>query len=246
TLVRPTFQLAPILAGAALLFSDRARRIAIPAGVVMALSSMLVIAPWILRNYNRFHEVGPVSSNFGLTLLSSNHPDSDGIYMETRQIGVELTPISQDKLQRKLALEYIAANPSLFVSRTAKRIVYMWGGETSIPDTAYGPDPPFSDEVRQLLRASVQLFWAAFVAACCFGALRLLKTWTFEEVPVVWASLVILLAFCVHALLEPAARHHMALLPLLAGLYLPGYSLWLNERHAHDSQSGAAGNGSKS
>jgi Dolichyl-phosphate-mannose-protein mannosyltransferase len=226
-LVRPTFVVVPILIGLAFWISGQRFWRSAAAGAVILLASLAVIAPWTWRNYERFHALALVSTNLGVTLLSSNHAQSDGIWMETMDIGKDLDPINQDKLQRRMAMEYIAADPARFLLNTFKRIVYMWGEDTEIPDMAYGSTPWFGQKIRQALRAVVQLFWVLFAVAVCLGSRRFAHTWTFREAPVWWALLLAALIFCTHAIIEPSARHHLAIIPLLAGIYLPSYGSWL-------------------
>jgi 4-amino-4-deoxy-L-arabinose transferase-like glycosyltransferase len=232
SLVRPTFVAAPVVMALALWLSRHSVWRSGLAGLVILVSGLLVIAPWTWRNYQHFHKFALISTNFGVTLLSSNHPDSDGIWMETMDIGKQLDPVSQDKLQMRMARQSIAANPGLFVRRTVKRVVYMWGGETSIPDAALGDEQAANLKIRQGLRVIVQIAWASFVVACCLGLSRFRLCLNEHAAPVAWSLLWAGFLFCIHAVLEPAARHHMALIPFLAAAYLPAYGAWLTRSPA--------------
>jgi hypothetical protein len=226
-LVRPTFVIAPVLMAVCLALSAYKPARALAAGATMFICMLAVIAPWTWRNYQMFHGFALISTNFGSTLLSSNHPLSDGIYMHTEEFGRGLDPIEAGKVEQKMAMDAIKADPARFVRLSFKRIVYMWGAETNIADEAYGPNPALGQGFRQALRALVQLFWVAFVFACVLGTPYFLQTWTFREVAVLWAILWSLAIWCLHAVIEPQGRHHMALIPLLAGIYLPSYEKWI-------------------
>src|SRR4051812_40132510 len=46
--------------------------------IFVGLAMIAVIAPWTYRNYLIFHELVPVSTNGGLTLLTGNNPSANG------------------------------------------------------------------------------------------------------------------------------------------------------------------------
>ncbi len=226
-LVRPTMIIFPVLLACALVVAARSVRKAVVPVLITALAMALTIAPWTVRNYLHFHEFAPISTNFGWVLLSANHPDSDGIYMEVAQIGKGLSHVEQDRLQRRLAIQAIASNPLLFAKRVVMRVIVQWGGETSIVDSIFGMTPSFGQTVRQVLRALAQLAWVWFVCAWCISVARSRTMPLFNELPIVWVVCLTALIFVMHSILEPIARHHLPLLPFAAGISLPAYGSWL-------------------
>ncbi|MBZ5637114.1 MAG: glycosyltransferase family 39 protein [Acidobacteriia bacterium] len=226
-LVRPTMVIFPALVACALVVAVHSVRKAVAPVLITTLAMALAIAPWTIRNYLRFHEFALISTNFGGVLLSANHPESDGIYMEVSQIGKGLSRVEQDRLQRRLAVQSILSNPRLFAKRVVMRIIVQWGGETSIVDSVFGTTPSFGQTVRQLLRSLAQLAWVWFLSAWCIGVVRLRTMPLLNDLPISWVVCLTALIFVMHSILEPIARHHLPLLPFAAGISLPAYGDWL-------------------
>ncbi len=142
--------------------------------------------------------------------------------MQTMDIGSNLDPAAQDKLQRRLAVQAIVADPLHFGAQSLKSIVYMWGAETSIPDAAFDLSRT-SPRAAFGLRVVVQILWVAFVVACCLGRPSFTPERTISQAPILFILLWTRFLFCLLAVIEPAARHHMTVIPRLAGLFLPSY-----------------------
>jgi hypothetical protein len=228
-LVRPTLLVFPALLAAALVGAAYSLRKIVAPVLVTTLVMGLAIVPWTIRNYLHFHELVLISANFGVTLLSPNHPDSNGIYMDQMPSfagkGLSFTEI--DRQAMHMAIQSIKSNPMLFAKRSVLRIIVEWGGETSIVDSMFGVTPEFGQTVRQLLRAITQLAWVVFLCACCIGVARARTIPFFTEFPILWAVCLTALIFVIHSILEPISRHHLPVLPFLAGISLPGYGEWL-------------------
>ncbi len=115
-----------------------------------ALAAVIVMAPWIGRNYTVFHRFIPVRSGFGLELYignngysqrwvnSSLHPNHNDAELSEYERDGEIAYMSH-KLQQGKA--YIHAHPGWFAWMTFRRIVYMWTGYWSF-DRAYLKDEP--------------------------------------------------------------------------------------------------------
>jgi len=86
---------------------------------------MLVISPWIVRNYAVFHRLIPIRDNFGLELWVGNGHDTDFSILkvtEFNQLGE--IPFMESKRQR--ALQFIQAHPAEFLRAMAWRSVRFW------------------------------------------------------------------------------------------------------------------------
>ena len=86
---------------------------------------MLVISPWIVRNYAVFHRLIPIRDNFGLELWVGNGHDTDFSILkvtEFNQLGE--IPLMESKRQR--ALQFIQAHPAEFLRAMAWRSVRFW------------------------------------------------------------------------------------------------------------------------
>jgi len=115
-----------------------------------ALAAIVMMAPWIGRNYEVFHHFIPVRSGFGLELYIGNngystrwvnsalHPNhSDAELGEYERVG----EVAYMDHKREQAMGYIRAHPGWYAWMTARRIVYMWTGYWSF-DHAYLKDEP--------------------------------------------------------------------------------------------------------
>jgi 4-amino-4-deoxy-L-arabinose transferase-like glycosyltransferase len=102
------------------------------------LAFMLIISPWLVRNYLTFSELVFIRSNFGVELHVANYEGSAGL-----SAGLPLHPAANERESEKLrqmgelpyvaekkrqALHFIAAQPGTFLWLTLKRVLYFWTG----------------------------------------------------------------------------------------------------------------------
>lgn len=228
-LVRPTAVVMPGLIAIAVWICGQSIRRAVVKGIVVAIVMVATVSPWTIRNYLKFDEFLLISANSGKVLLSSNHPQSDGIYHTLAHIP-ELNAIQRDRLRAQQAWSAIAADPMRFAALTVKRIVFMWGTDTSGLDFVLGQPPRGGDTAKKALSFLLQVPWAAlaiaWVVAAWTGATRDARdplNWVFITlwVAVLWVT---------HALVEPLSRHHLPLVPLIAAIVLPRYWEWVTSR----------------
>jgi 4-amino-4-deoxy-L-arabinose transferase-like glycosyltransferase len=102
------------------------------------LAFVLMVSPWLLRNYLTFGELVFIKSNFGVELHVANYEGSTGLsaglplhpganeheLAKLRQMG-ELPYVAEKKGQ---ALRFIAAHPGTFIWLSLKRVLYFWTG----------------------------------------------------------------------------------------------------------------------
>jgi 4-amino-4-deoxy-L-arabinose transferase-like glycosyltransferase len=137
-----------------------------------ALAAIVVIGPWVARNYELFHRFIPVRSGYGLELYIGNngytehwvnrslHPNhSDAELGEYERVG-ELAYMDHKLQQGK---DYIRAHPGWFVWMTGRRIVYMWTGYWSF-DRAYLKEEPLDPpNIFVNTTLSVLAFWGLWI-----------------------------------------------------------------------------------
>ena len=115
-----------------------------------AVAALLLMSPWLIRNYELFHRFIPVRSGFGLELYignngyserwvnSSLHPNhSEAELSEYERVG-EMAYMDHKLRQAKA---YIRSHPAWFAWMTLRRMVYMWTGYWSL-DRNYLRDEP--------------------------------------------------------------------------------------------------------
>jgi len=144
-----------------------------------SLAFLAVLSPWIIRNYEVFHQFIPVRSGLGLELYIGNngysarwvnsalHPNHSDAELEEYEKSGEVAYMEH---KRQQAVDYIRAHPGWFVRMTLRRVLYIWTGYWSL-DRAYLKDEPldppnilvattFSVLALLGLRRVFQLDWA--------------------------------------------------------------------------------------
>lgn len=104
---------------------------------ILALSGLMmlvVILPWTARNYLIFHQIIPISTNGGFTLLTGNNPSANGGYTTEDPLVLTLPygpakQLDQDRIARERALHWIKENPGRFARLIPLKIVALWAGD---------------------------------------------------------------------------------------------------------------------
>lgn len=139
-LFSPTLVL--VLAGCSALEAFRQRTFR--TAVWMALGVMMVISPWLIRNYLVFHQFIFLRGNFGLEMRIAFNPDAKATFLEVQQQGrkaYDLHPnVNREiceqvrqmgeplfhKYQKDLAAQYIRENPSQAARLISQRVFRFW------------------------------------------------------------------------------------------------------------------------
>jgi 4-amino-4-deoxy-L-arabinose transferase-like glycosyltransferase len=150
-LVEPVvFSVLPLL-GAWTLFRLRkqGRSWRIP-GATAVIVAIVVVSPWIARNYSTFHKFIPVRSGFGLELYIGNNGYSQ------RWVNRDLHPNHNDnelaeyvregeiaymEHKRQQAVAFIGSHPGWFVWMTLRRVLYLWTGYWSLAPAYLAEEP---------------------------------------------------------------------------------------------------------
>jgi 4-amino-4-deoxy-L-arabinose transferase-like glycosyltransferase len=108
------------------------------AGVALSsLTFLVVLSPWLIRNYQAFGHFVFIRDDFGLQFRLGNGPGADGMLMPYLQ--PNLNKLELEKFQRmgelaygaeckRLAFDWIHANPERFAIISMKRFFYFWNG----------------------------------------------------------------------------------------------------------------------
>lgn len=110
------------------------KRLVAPA-LACLLATLVVIAPWFVRNYVVFHRFIPFRDSFGVVLRAGNVGDST--HMLAMQAGPWRDPAEMSEFlkygelgymdeKEREALAYIAAHRKEYVESCAQRFVYVW------------------------------------------------------------------------------------------------------------------------
>jgi 4-amino-4-deoxy-L-arabinose transferase-like glycosyltransferase len=98
---------------------------------VAALASILVVTPWLIRNYLVFHRFVPIRSGLGLQLYHGNnpwsltpHPDTSADEMAKLRAAGEMAYMEG---YRREAVEFIRRDKLSFAKSVFKRVAAWWG-----------------------------------------------------------------------------------------------------------------------
>ena len=117
-LITPSFSFVLLFFCAWIFFGKDSIRGRVRSILILGLASLLIVGPWIVRNYRVFHAFVFVSTNGGENLLMGNCENTTGTSgvvdisqysqeAETRGLG----EVGRDRFYRQKAVEYIRAHP---------------------------------------------------------------------------------------------------------------------------------------
>ena len=140
-------------------------------GGVMVASSVffLILSPWLVRNYEVFGRFVFIRDDFGLQFRLGNNKLADGMLIATLQ--PNLNKLEFEKFQRmgeiayeadcrRLAFDWIRANPSRFAVISMKRFFYYWNGVPRPTDSV----APWDFRSSLFLASSVLALWGLILA----------------------------------------------------------------------------------
>jgi 4-amino-4-deoxy-L-arabinose transferase-like glycosyltransferase len=122
--------------------------------------TVLVVAPWTIRNALVMHDFIPLSTNGGTTFWSGHNPRANGgptyatpeLLRQAGPAGNFKTPIRQEALLRHQALEFMLHNPRRELELIPMKLAYLNRGDSAVIDiwinsVQKGPTP-FSEPNR--------------------------------------------------------------------------------------------------
>jgi 4-amino-4-deoxy-L-arabinose transferase-like glycosyltransferase len=211
-LVRPTLFLFPLFAF--LLFvMALGRRPGLRAGAVFALAAVVVMAPWIVRGYARYHAVFPLATSYALAWQGSPEyyhlvRDRNYSYLDvwTKVIygpaGQRHDPgtVEGDRYWTRRALSSIADEPTIYARYAAEKLGTFWIGD---PEADWFGSHPYDYRALRdggwTRRDAILLMLDRIVPLVALGALFVLRRR--------WRTLLPLLALPAYATLVHAATH---------------------------------------
>lgn len=199
---------------------DRPWRIA--ARLLLAAAAMaVVIAPWSLRNLERFDTLVVMSSNFGVNLYIGNGPGSTGRF---GTVTFPESPEGETYIERSdrlgaLARQIIREDPTAFLIRSALKLVIIHDRETiGVAWNQQALRPIIGEAGISALKLVASLYWWGILAAGLFGVawhlVRGLGWRILFSVPLAaWGYFA-----TIHAIILAGDRFHMPQAPFIAML----------------------------
>ncbi|MFZ5821913.1 MAG: hypothetical protein ACOYYJ_18640 [Chloroflexota bacterium] len=194
-------------------FALRQRR----AAILMALTMLLLLAPWVVRNSLLHHELTGIESSMGYNLYVGYHPESNGSF--TFGVSLDLVPIlddaKRDRIGTQQALAFIRARPGRFLPLARDRLGFFFGLEKRVLMYFYSNDllgylPP------PILLTAAAVLLLPFVVVAPSAALGLGLARANPRITLLY---LLLLAYLLpHVFILAEDRFHLALVPFLSVL----------------------------
>ena len=183
----------------------------LPSLASVALSSFVffvVLSPWLVRNCEAFGRFVFIRDDFGLQFRLGNNQLADGMLIATLQPNLNklelekferLGEIAYEAECRRLAFEWIRANPRRFAIISMKRFFYYWNGVPRPTDST----APWDFRSSFFLASSVLAIW---------GLVRALR----QKRPGAWLFAGLVLTYpTVYYFVYPHARYRHPIEPEL-------------------------------
>jgi hypothetical protein len=180
----------------------------LPGVVVSSAVFFLVLSPWLIRNYEMFGRFVFLRDDFGLQFRLGNSKGAEGMLMAYLQ--PNLNKLEFEKFQhmgelaysedcKRLAFEWVRANPVRFMIISLKRFFYYWNG---VPK-------PTNSQTPWDFRNSLFLAWSVL---SIWGAGRAVR----QKAPAAWLFAGLLLTYpTTYYFVFPHARYRHPIEPEL-------------------------------
>lgn len=144
-----------------------------------AVSAMLVILPWTIRNYLTLGAIVPVQSNGGMVFWAGNNPHADGgLVWPTRETWTatrppddnqygwrDLAPAEENRLYIRTALSWMREHPGDYMRLLGHKVLRLYGFTRA------------ADEQGLEVPVAVQVFHTGFLLAALAGLCLTLRSW---------------------------------------------------------------------
>jgi hypothetical protein len=115
------------------------------AGTLFVTATLVVVAPWVVRNYAIYGRFVLVDTKGGIQLLIANHPQTPTDFIrnvwktgvrEPLLAGLPVDEVERDRIAWALAVDYIVHDPLTFIRRAGIKFADYWGFERNLVDIA--------------------------------------------------------------------------------------------------------------
>lgn len=215
-------------------------RAAITSALVFCGAAVIVLVPWAVRNYSVFHSFVLLETKGGVNLWLGNSPYTPHDFIRNVwKVGVRepmLNPLprgelAQDRTAYTLALNYIRAEPGIFLARMPVKFADFWGMERSLIDNAQ--ETVSGGGWHSPAKLGSDLFAvAAYVFIMVLGVAGII--FAREDAWKLVCGVYILYFMTVHLVIFGDGRFHLPLMPLF--ILYAGW-LWVMRRQINYTRS---------
>ena len=182
---------------------------------LVALSCVLIIAPWVIRNSLLHGKPTGIETSMGYNLYLGYHPQGNGSFVFGPSLDLLsiLDDAERDEIGTQKALEFIKAQPERFIPLAVNRLGFFFGLEKRVLMYFYGNDLIGYIPLPLLLTISA-IMLLPFVVVSTSAALGLcLLRWN----PQTWLLVLLLIFYTLpHVFILSEDRFHLALVPYIA------------------------------
>ena len=193
------------------------------AGVSLAVAGVL-LAPWVMRNYDLHGEIVLVSTNGAPNLWMGNNPDSTGGYMPLPEFTKGMSEIERADALGEIAIDYMLEDPARTAFMSVKRLIDTHKRETiAVAWNEKALTDRFGDGVLLPAKLIASGYWIMILAAGLAGA-GLVATGALQhkkpfDILAALAHPAVVLWACyiaVHSIIVSGDRYHFPSIPLAA------------------------------
>ena len=139
--------------------------------LLLAVAALTVL-PWTIRNHDQLGEWVVVSTNGGFTLLTGNNETATGDYnpqdpvVKALMARKDLGEVARDAEAKRMAVEWIAANPGDFIALMPAKVLRLWAPDGEAEWAYQGGAPGYAANVHayRALRWINQAYYVALLA----------------------------------------------------------------------------------
>lgn len=190
----------------------RNRKVAVPGTLIVSLGCLLVMVPWVIRNYRMCHNFILTSTEGGIVCYIANNPHSlsepSGYWNPDNDVTEHLAGMSEVQADHYLyreAFNFIRHNPAEYSRLVADRFTRFW---RLYPHTFSGPGESYTRRHVIIAFLTMTPIFAAFFVGLWFSFRRWRDFLLFYLIIIVW-SLPVILFF------KTVLRYREAIMPYI-------------------------------
>ena len=192
--------------------------------MLIALTFVLTIAPWVIRNSLLHHKLTGIETSMGYNLYLGYHPQGNGsfVFGPSLDLLTILDDAERDKIGTQKAIEFIKAQPERFIPLAINRLGFFFGLEKRVLMYFYGNNIIGYIPLPLLLTISAILL-LPFVITSISAAFGL--AYLRQKPEHILLCLLFIGYILPHVLILSEDRFHLALIPYIAIL---AAQVWVN------------------
>ncbi|MBW8874380.1 MAG: glycosyltransferase family 39 protein [Acidobacteria bacterium] len=184
---------------------------------VLAVGTVIVVAPWTLRNYGVFHQPVLVSSNGGSVFYRSNNPLATGGFIANGERSLKgYDELTANRLGYQWGEAWIREHPGQFLRLGVRKQVLFLGDDAGSVYETLKRGLKLGGALYAVSKLAANAWWLAIwvLVLAAFLVHRRLAWHRRQEV--VLFLLTILYFWAIDSVFESGSRHHLPVVGLLA------------------------------